>query len=193
MSAVRTHQGFTLIELMVTVSIVGILAGLSIVTFARNWRAERVKAATRESTAWLDEVRRVAIQKAKPCRIKVDRADASLSLDPNPENDQEFCAANLYATLNIRSTVQNSGEILLCSADLLTTEDPTSKSLSCNSTQSGTSRLIFTPRGTTTSGLLLKFHMPQAGADRCIAVLAPLGQIRSGKATPSGCDFTTAY
>lgn len=193
MTAARTQQAFTLVELMVTVSIVGILAGLSIVTFAGNWRDERVKAATRESSAWLDEVRRVAIQNAKPCRIKLNRTDAAFSLDPNPENDQEFCAANLYATLNIRTTVQNSGDIVLCSADLLSTEDPTTKSLSCSGAQSGSSSLIFTPRGTTTSGLLIKVHMPQARADRCIAVLAPLGQIRSGRATASGCDFTTAY
>jgi hypothetical protein len=53
--------------------------------------------------------------------------------------------------------------------------------------------LVVTPRGTATSGLLIKFHMPQAGTDRCVAVMAPLGQIRSGKATSTGCDFTTAF
>lgn len=193
MPHVKQLPGFTLVELMVTVSIVGILAGLSIVSFARNWRAERVKAATRETTAWLDEVRKVAIQKAKPCRIEINRSSLTFSLSPNPDNNQEFCAGSLYAPLNIRSTVQNTDELVLCSKDLLSTDDPATTSLSCTSSQSGTNNLIFTPRGTATSGVLIKFHMPQAGADRCIAVLAPLGQIRSGKAIATGCDFTTAF
>ena len=184
--------GFTRVELMVTVSIVGILAGLSIVAFGRNWRAERLKAATRETTAWLDEVRRVAIQKAKPCRISINRADLILSLNPNTDDPNEFCPGTLYHALDIRNTVQNSSEIVICSTDLVNS-DPAQTTLACSGSQSGSSSLIFTPRGTTTTGVLIKFHMPDAGADRCIAVMAPLGQIRSGKTTATGCDFTTAF
>lgn len=192
MRADRGKAGYTLVELMVTVSLVGILAGLSIVSFGRNWRAERLKAASRETTAWLDEARRIAIQKAKPCRISINRAELSFSLDPNPDNPEEFCPDSLYGPLEIRNTVQNSGAIVMCSSEL-ENGDPAQTSLSCSGSQSGSSSLIFTPRGTATTGILIKFHMPEAGADRCIAVMAPLGQIRSGKTTATGCDFTTAY
>jgi prepilin-type N-terminal cleavage/methylation domain-containing protein len=188
----RSAPGFTLVELMVTVAILGILAGISFVTYTRNWRDERVKAASRETAAWLDEVRRVAIQRATPCRIRVDRELKLLSLDPNPQNAAEFCATNLYASLNLPARVQNSNELVLCSTDI-TQNDPATTALQCNSPQSGSSTLVVTPRGTSTSGLLIKFHMPQAGTDRCVAVMAPLGQIRSGKATSNGCDFTTAF
>jgi prepilin-type N-terminal cleavage/methylation domain-containing protein len=188
----RSAPGFTLVELMVTVAILGILAGISFVTYTRNWRDERVKAASRETAAWLDEVRRMAIQRATPCRIRVDRELRQLSLDPNPQNTAEFCAPNLYASLNLPAKLQNSNELVLCSTDI-TQNDPASTPLACNGTQSGSSTLVVTPRGTATSGLLLKFHMPQAGTDRCVAVMAPLGQIRSGKATSTGCDFTTAF
>lgn len=192
MRADRGKAGYTLVELMVTVSLVGILAGLSIVSFGRNWRAERLKAAADETTAWLDEARRLAIQKAKPCRININRADLILSLKPNADNPEEFCSDSLYSPLEIRNTVQNSGAIVMCSSEL-ENGDPAQTSLSCSGSQSGSSSLIFTPRGTATTGILIKFHMPEAGADRCIAVMAPLGQIRSGKTTATGCDFTTAY
>lgn len=192
MRADHGNAGYTLVELMVTVSLVGILAGLSIVSFGRNWRAERLKAAADETTAWLDEARRLAIQKAKPCRININRADLILSLKPNADNPEEFCSDSLYSPLEIRNTVQNSGAIVMCSSEL-ENGDPAQTSLSCSGSQSGSSSLIFTPRGTATTGILIKFHMPEAGADRCIAVMAPLGQIRSGKTTATGCDFTTAY
>jgi prepilin-type N-terminal cleavage/methylation domain-containing protein len=184
--------GFTLEELMATVAILGILAGVSFVIYTRNWRDERVKAASRETAAWLDDVRRVAIQRATPCRIQVNRELLELSLDPNPENDAEFCAETLYGSLNLPAKIQNSSELVLCSSDI-ELNDPATSALPCNGSQSGSSTLVFTPRGTATTGLLIKFHMPQAGTDRCVAVMAPLGQIRSGKATSTGCDFTTAF
>lgn len=188
----RRSAGFTLVELMATVAILGILAGISFVAYTRNWRDERAKAASRETAAWLDEVRRVAIQRATPCRIRVDRGLRQLSLDPNPDNNAEFCAATLYSPLKLPAKIQNSSELVLCSTDI-GQNDPVSTSLACSGTQSGSNTLVFTPRGTATSGLLMKFHMPQAGADRCVAVMAPLGQIRSGKTTSNGCDFTTAF
>lgn len=187
-----SKQGFSLIELLVAVSILGILAGFSTVAFSRNWRDERLKAASRETTAWLDEVRRLAIQKAMPCRIAINPTAVSLSLNPSTTSATEFCGEQLIAPLPLRSKVTNAKELSLCSGDIQTA-DPANAELNCNASQGSASSLIFTPRGTATSGLLLKLHLPQASSDRCIAVLAPLGQIRSGKATAAGCDFTTAY
>lgn len=182
------EPGFTLVELMIVVSVIGILAGLSVASFSRNWRDERVKAAARESAAWLDEVRRVAIQRGMPCRVTINQATAVFSL----VNDTGLCPATSFRSLNLKTTVQNTNDLALCSANL-SGADPATFNLPCTSTQSGTTELAFTPRGTSSTGLLLKLHLPQSGTDRCVAVMAPLGQIRSGKATSTGCDFTTSY
>lgn len=185
-------DGFSLAELLVTVAILGILAGLSTVSLARNWQQERVKAASRETTMWLDQVRRVAIQKATPCRIRIDHASASLSLDPDPDLPTRFCASDTFAPLQLRTVVPNSSALLLCSQDLPSGNSVIDQ-LSCTSETSGGSSLVFTPRGTSTNAVLIQVHLPNAGPDRCMVVMAPMGQIRSGKTTSSSCDFTTAY
>ena len=184
--------GFTLIELLITVSILGILAGLTLVSFARNWEDERLKAASRETSAWLDEVRQIAIQQSLPCRISVNGGTAELSLQPNPDNPSEFCAQNLKGSLALRTAVSNNSDLQLCSTSL-NGADPTGVALDCATQASSTTSVVFTPRGTASSDVLIKLQKPKASKPRCIAVLAPMGQIRSGKATETGCDFTTAF
>ena len=43
----KPERGFSLPELMVIVAIVGILAGLSIPSFMRNWQDERLNSASK--------------------------------------------------------------------------------------------------------------------------------------------------
>lgn len=191
-SAPRAAHGFTLVELLIAMAVLGILSGISMVAFTRNWRDERLKGASRASAGWLDEARRLAVQKATPCRITVNRATGQLSLEPNPLNPSEFCAATNLSPLTISSAVQNGKDIRLCSTTLASV-DAAQTSLSCSSPQSGSDSLVFTPRGTATSSLLIQLNFPQASADRCIAVIAPMGQIRSGRVAGGSCDFTTAF
>ncbi len=188
----RGADGFTLLELLITVSVLGILAGISIVGFTRNWRDERLKGASRATAAWLDEARRLAVQKATPCRVSVNRSAGQLSLEPNPLNATEFCAASDLSPLTMASAVQNGKDIRLCSASMESL-DPTQTSLNCSSAQSGSDSLVFTPRGTATTGLLIQVNLPEASAERCVAVMAPMGQIRSGRVTNGSCDFTKAF
>lgn len=191
------HKAFTLAELMVTVTIVGILAGISIVAFTRNWRDERVKAATRESSAWLDEVRRIAIQRAAPCLVQLNKSDASFSVIEQEgscnQPASEGIASDDVADFSPRASIQNSQALIICATEL-TGSDPASVNLPCSTSQTGNVQTTFTPRGSVTKGLLLKFHMSEANTDRCIAVIAPLGQIRSGRASADGtCNYESAY
>ena len=179
-------------ELLIAVAIVGILTGISMVAFTRNWRDERLKGASRATAAWLDEARRLAVQKATPCRITVNRTTGQLSLEPNPLNATEFCASTHLSPLSISTAVQNGNGIRLCSTTL-TSIDAAQSNLSCSTTQSGNDSLVFTPRGTATSSLLIQLSFPNASVDRCIAVIAPMGQIRSGRVSSGSCDFTTAF
>jgi len=192
MKANTAQAGFTLTELLVTVTIVGIFSGMSIVTFSKNWRDERVKAAARETTGWLEEAQKIALQTSTPCRVTVDRATATLTIDPDAGDSYTYCNEDELQPLSLRSIVQNAGDLQICTATI-TMSDPASYALPCIGEQSGSTSLRFTPRGTAIDGTLIKLHLEQANTDRCIAVMSPLGQIRSGRATTSGCDFTTAF
>ena len=192
MNSNTAQAGFTLTELMLIVTIVGIFSGLSIVTFGKNWRDERIKAATREATGWLEEVQKIAIQTSTPCRVTVDRETATLTIDPDAGDSYTYCDEGKLQALSLRSIVKNAGDLQICTA-AITMSDPASYALPCTGEQSGSTSLRFTPRGTATDGTLIKLHLEQANTDRCIAVMSPLGQIRSGRATNSGCDFTTAF
>lgn len=194
MNIKNTSEGYTLTELLVTVAIVGILSGISVVTFAKNWRDERVKAATRETAAWLEQARTIAVQSSTPCRVTINQETAVLSIDPNTDaNDSNtYCSADKLQPLRLRSSIQGGVDLEICTAQM-SMSDPASYALPCTGEQSGSSILRFTPRGTAIDGTLIKLHLQQANTDRCIAVMSPLGQIRSGRATTSGCDFTTAF
>ena len=189
--------GYTLVELMVTVSIVGILAGLSVVAFTRNWRDERVKAATRESSAWLEEIRRIAIQRAAPCVVELNKASASFTVLEEAGTCNQPPAANQanddIAGYTPRTSIQNAQDLVICGTNL-NGSDPATTELNCSGPQSGVNETIFTPRGSVTNGLLFKLHLDAANTDRCIAVIAPLGQVRSGRANADGtCNFETAF
>lgn len=191
---VRRHEAFTLVELIFTVAIVGIMAGISIYAFTRNWRDERVKAATRESSAWLEEIRRLAIQRAEPCHIQIDQANATFSVTEQMDScNQPSEAGDDIAGFSPRTSIQNSQQLIICATDL-DGYDPVSINLPCSGNPTGNIQTIFTPRGSVTRGILLKLHMSEASMDRCIAVMAPLGQIRSGRTNSNGvCNFETAF
>ena len=192
MKANIAEAGFTLTELLVTVTIVGIFSGMSIVTFGKNWRDEQVKAATRETTGWLEEAQKIALQTSTPCRVTVDRATATLTIDPDAGDSYTYCDEDKLQPLSLRSVLKNASDLQICTV-AITMSDPASYALPCTGKQSGSTSLRFTPRGTAIDGTLIKLHLEQANTDRCIAVMSPLGQIRSGRATTSGCDFTTAF
>ena len=192
MKSNAAQAGFSLTELLVTVTIVGIFSGISIVTFGKNWRDERVKSATRETAGWLEEARKIALQTSTPCRVAIDRGTATLTIDPDAGDSYTYCDEDRLQPLSLRSIIQNADDLQICTA-AITMSDPASYALPCTGAQSGSTSLRFTPRGTAIDGTLIKLHLDQANTDRCIAVMSPLGQIRSGRATTSGCDFTTAF
>ena len=72
-------SGFTLVELLIATSILGILSGLAIPSFFRQWEDERLNAANKTLVAWVDDQRKRAIQNSIPCDVTFDLTNAIAS------------------------------------------------------------------------------------------------------------------
>ena len=164
-------QGFTLVELILVVSIIGLFSGIALPNFLSNWEDERLNATTKTVVAWLDDLRRKAIQNSVPCRATWDLANTTLSAQCDHETSTS-------STLNLRAEISNSENL----AVNLRAGDPTV--------------WIFTPRGTSTTDAQATLTLTGSNSDpgRCLRLSAPLGLIRAAKRTSAGqCDYTTRY
>jgi prepilin-type N-terminal cleavage/methylation domain-containing protein len=167
----RTKQpepGFSLPELIVIMAITGILAGLAIPNFTRNWQDERLNSANKQTIAWLDDLRRKAIQQSSPCSMEISNSPALLTGSCQNLPDQ-------ISTLNLSAEIANMDQLTF--------------TLASNSP----STWIFTPRGTTTTDAELRMTLAGSDLGRCIRLLEPLGLLRSGKLRSSTCVYTTSY
>ena len=81
---IRSSKGFTLIETMVLVAIIGILAGLTIPSFANYLAKQKVIGARSELMADLQYARSLAIARRTTFRIDFDAGEYRLIL-PGPD------------------------------------------------------------------------------------------------------------
>lgn len=183
--------GFTLTELLIVVSLIGILAGISLSTLNNNRRDERLKAALRETSVWLDGVRSLAIRQDMACQIQINNSLKRLRIHPTQTSDP--CQSTALADHLVEPQLRSGDTFVLCSKQLTAAQDPTQTSIICDSSDASTTQTTFTPRGTTTATVLIKATLHNADQGRCIALVAPLGLIRSGRIINGTCDLTTAF
>lgn len=165
------QNGFTLLELMLVVALIGLLSGIALPSFLSNWEDERLNATTKITVSWLDALRRKAIQNSVPCRATWDLANARLSAQCDHESSPS-------SVLSLKSEISNSENLSVS----LRSSDPII--------------WTFTPRGTSTTDAEATFTLLGSSSDpgRCLRVTAPLGLIRAARRTSVGqCDYTARY
>jgi prepilin-type N-terminal cleavage/methylation domain-containing protein len=173
------EQGFSLVEQLVVVLIIGILAAIPSLGAIRTLRDQRLKAAAEGLATTIDELRRRAIQESRSCTAEV--VAASGELRPAATN-----ACSAFPTFSVAEAA--GGPVLLC-ADAL---GPTAAAPACTA-NSGSVTLVLTPRGTSTSDALLQLAIAGHSPNRCVQLIAPLGLLRLGRIANNRCDWSSAF
>jgi prepilin-type N-terminal cleavage/methylation domain-containing protein len=188
-----TNDGFTLVELMITIVIASILTSISIVNFSQRWGKERLLSASRILQSWLDEQRRFAMQKGGTCQLTINTSTAELEATPTTiqlkatppiSTTRNICAGQ--AKIRIRDSVSNGGEIQLSTS-------PTGVQAIRFSFR-GLSDGV-TSDGSTANSVELRLKLPNISRERCVKIVNPLGMIRNGSASDrqSACSYSHSF
>ncbi len=176
--------GFSLVELTIVVAVVGILSGLSIVTFSQQLKKEQLKADSREAISWIRAIQSKAIQQNKICEITFSKELNTASQTEESESDVtavDRCTG--ISPYTMESAIQSL------------TPDPYSSSTCLLPTSIDALRITFTARGTLPCGGEIRLTSKDSATTRCINLIAPLGVIREGllKQGSGSCDYTSAH
>lgn len=158
----RGQRGMTLPELMVVVTIIGILLGVGIDSALKEWRREKVNTVAIALAGWLENARRAGL-----------RGDG--------------CTINFVTgTLNDGGTLATASCMPTWPLVISNNNSAIRYSISATSTS-----FSFTPRGTrspSTSDVTISLGLsPDEGIGRCVAIQGLLGMVSPGKVVQGSC------
>jgi len=113
-----SRQAFTLLELMVTVAVIGIVSSIVIGSTFRFLQEQKLRQAANELVSYLFTARAKALREAsvsgKACEVKLDDSDKTASPTTNPNN---VCNdAPPLPTLNL-GTASGDGNLIITSSE----------------------------------------------------------------------------
>ena len=182
-------KGFSLAELLVVVGIIGILSMIMLLSFSRNTEEERLKAASKITVDYLKTTLIHSRQISKSCTVNINHGTSELSI-ANPDT----CDGR--PSVNLIDAVEGLRSLKICGS-----QNISNTSMECTAITDGSdnddqgphlseTQVVFTPRGSASRGAILKLYSSKGERARCITVTSPIGLVREGRETSSGCNFT---
>jgi prepilin-type N-terminal cleavage/methylation domain-containing protein len=86
----KNHQGFSLIETLIIVVIIGILAAIAIPSFASSFDRFKLNQAVVEVRGVLQEAQRQAIRNSKPCEVELNLSDKQVTANCQITGDRQI-------------------------------------------------------------------------------------------------------
>lgn len=171
-----TAVGFSLVELMVAVAIIGLISTLGVQAFFRQWQNEQTNAVAVELSGWLGSVQRAA--------MRGRRCDITIAPQPGPYRAQSIVAT---ATEGPGPTMRNSCE---ATTPLRLTTIAGGQDFSITPSAASFS---YTPRGTISGlgadGLVIRIALQEGGDPRCLRLEGLLGIVGIGRMNGSVCEL----
>ena len=180
------RSGFTIIELMLVVSVLGILSTIAINSFNRQIKSARLKQAAQEFASFVRMSKSMSLSYASPCVLLVNHEKAQITIS-NPIE----CAKK--GVLNLSNDLQN---LVICGTsntsnfNLLCDQENDGSDIDMNGKPKISTRIEFTSKGTVPQGALVKLYSPDIQEGHCIIVTAPVGLIRNTRMSNNSCKFT---
>lgn len=108
----KSNSGFTLIEMLATIVVIGVIAAIAAPNFLGLLNRNRVNEAARQIEGALTEAQRQAIRRGKQCSISIDTANKIIS-NPAGGNGCLLSNRNLNDLIRLdtnRATISFSGK-----------------------------------------------------------------------------------
>ena len=168
---VRSSSGFTSIELLAVIVILGVLGAVGVGATLVELRAARTRNAAEELAGWLEAVRRSA-ERGIPCAVQITPYTAAASA-----NTTSVIATGTPTTATLPNNCQQNDPFVISSGDAVARY-----AITATDTDFG-----FTPRGTVsgaTDVIEIRIDAVEgttvAGSSRCVTITPPLGLIEVG-------------
>ena len=187
--SVGSKSGFTIIELMLAIVILGILSTFAINSFNRQIQSAHLKRATQEFASFVKVSKTMSLSSASPCVVIINHENARITTS-NPNE----CAKK--GTLNLSNNSNDLQNLVICGTtntsniNMLCDEDNDGSDLDVNGKPKTSTHIKFTSKGTVPKGALVKLYLPNIKQGHCIIVTTPVGLIRNTRMSKSSCNFT---
>jgi len=200
----HTQLGFSFIELLITVSILGILSSIALVNLSSSWKSTRLLSSTRELENWLSQQRSYAMTHGLTCRIVIDEESKKLysrididnrntpcTIDSTNPNDSSFDLTKSFGQDNEKVTLSlNPPPEVGHTTRVIRLQH---QGFSQDHQLSSLGQL---KDGNLSNGVLeLKLRHKDLDQQRCVRILSPIGMIRDGR-TDNGstdCNYDKAF